>query len=195
MQICAHTLISLTNEAQDIRLRPVEEPDLARIDPWLSHDDIVATWNSAEENRAEIRIVYTSPMAASWMIENKSSSSDFAPCGYLHCADLDLWVKDSEGKITDQDVLPLIAGLPLPIWDIDIFIAPTGKRGHGIGRQAINLVSQWIWQQTPAQTITLFTGAHNKPARNCYRNCGFIEYKHYQENESGSGVLYVKERV
>jgi aminoglycoside 6'-N-acetyltransferase len=60
-----------------------------------------------------------------------------------------------------------------PVWAFDIVIGEVNSQNKGIGRQAIEMVLQILFESLDAQRVVLDTYTWNARAIRCYERCGF----------------------
>jgi len=60
-------------------------------------------------------------------------------------------------------------------YEIDIFIGEADERGKGIGRQAVELMAEVLFEEKGADALVMCPLRENVRAVRCYRKCGFEE--------------------
>ena len=58
-------------------------------------------------------------------------------------------------------------------YEIDIFIGELSMQGKGLGQQAVNILSSFLFQEKGALLLVMCPLKNNKPAIECYKKCGF----------------------
>lgn len=168
---------ALPTRLTDIALRPVSRSHLAQIRRWLRQPEVEAWWGPASGTVAAVQIAMESPSALCRIIEVKGVA-----VGYCHAIDAQIW-----GDRLPDDLQP-------GTWELDVVIASTGHRGHGVGLKALELLKSEVFSTTLAPAVCVFASIRNEAAVRAYERAGFRWQSVWTGTASGPSWFMVAQR-
>lgn len=137
-----------------VRLRPLEERDLAAIERWDDDDEVVAAMGKKFKGDGACASWFAAlqgePRRRAYAIENERGEL----IGELEVDNL--CPKDGSAELT-------------------ICIGERAHRGQGYGTEAISLIRDYLFTRTRLKRIYLRVYRSNVRAIRCYEKCGFIK--------------------
>lgn len=159
-------------ETKDLKIRPTEMSDLELFFAWERDPDVTKYFSIGDgQSREELYQKYFNdlqdPSVRQFTIELKG---------------------EGDGKVIGRIVIgDIIEGWKAEIWRI--YIADKSLRGKGYGRQAMEAVMKYCFEELSLERLYLdhYTG---NPARYLYLNLGFKPEGCLRNNCRKNGVLY-----
>jgi RimJ/RimL family protein N-acetyltransferase len=143
-------------EGDKVRLRPVEEGDLAHLVTWLS-DMEVRRWLAMSEAPPP-----TLESEQEWYQQRKQDPT---------CV---LWSIESEGGRLVGDVGLGLIDKTHRRAEVGIFIGDKSFWGRGLGADAISRVLRYAFDELGLRRVQLYVDEDNLRAIRCYKKCGFV---------------------
>jgi aminoglycoside 6'-N-acetyltransferase len=136
----------LTLSGRQVRLRPVEAADRARLEAILAEPSVAQWWNPPDGAGA----------AADWLADDDQITF------VIECADAVV------GSIQFAEVLDANYRSP----SIDLFLS-SAAQGRGLGPDAIRAVAQYLFAERGHHRLTVDPAAANERAIRAYQKVGF----------------------
>ncbi len=138
----------------DVSLRPIVEGDIEQFMRWLQEPDVAHWWDEADSSLEEIRSEYFEPDPAypCWRFIIVWQGRDVGLIQYYH-------------DYPDADAL-FSAG-------VDILIGEADARDRGVGREAIRVLLQYLFEVKRLHRVTIDPEVGNARAIRSYEAAGF----------------------
>lgn len=141
-----------------VRLRPLREDDLARIDAW---------WQDPEQQALQQGAIRPRPAGTNTdLFRRWSANEGRAGAGFS--------VEALEDGALVGHVTLWGATLPERDAHVAIMLAPD-RVGHGLGSDAMRVLVRWAFLVLGLNRVQLEVFAHNDRARRAYARAGFVE--------------------
>lgn len=171
----------------DVELRRLKDTniDYELLEKWYQQKEIYISFEQRRLNYDEIKSKYYPRTLRDTKIPVYMIEYQKDPVGIIQYKE----VNDNDKKLykLNSD----------DIYEIDIFIGNLKVQHKGIGSQAINFLSDYLFKNKKAKILVMSPLKTNINAINCYKKCGFI-IKNYYDTEDTIGntqtyALMIKE--
>ena len=160
----------------NIRLLKDTDADYKLLEKWCQEEEIYSNFEQRILNEQEIKEKYyprtlKKAKAPVYMIEYKQK-----PVGII------------QYKLVNEEDKKLYQLTGNYIYELDIFIGELKEQNKGIGKRAIDILSEFLDKEKNAQLLVMCPLKSNVKAINCYKKCGFY-IKDYLALKDTIGVL------
>lgn len=161
-----------------LRLRDIEEEDLALVGKWLDAAHVRGAWGDPGE---VLRLLEKPPAAGHWraIIE-----ADGKKVGLV------LWQHPTREELA----LAGLADIPETVIDIDIMVGEAGAVGLGIGSSAIRLVAEAALSDPNVPFVIACASLGNIASQRAFAKAGFCREREFDDFPEGRYVLMVRRR-
>lgn len=160
------------------------EKDYKLLEKWYQEEEIYLHFEQKKLTYEEVKKKYLSRTAEDAKIPVFMIEYDNIPVGIIQYQ----LINDENKKLYNITIDNC--------YEIDIFIGEVKLHNKGIGRNSINIITNYLFQKKKANLLVMCPLKENKNAIKCYENCGF-KIKDFFKTENTIGktqefVLMVK---
>ena len=151
----------LYSESGRLSLRPIDDKEISLLKNWFCNREtcelafgIQAPWNVLESIRSEYIEELKKDKVGVLCILEDSSEQNSKPVGFVR------YKLFHRGRASSARV--------------GIVLGESKTRGRGIGKEALQTLLDYLFQERKVKKVDLDTATFNTQAQACFRSCGFV---------------------
>ncbi len=172
----------------NIRLRLLKdsEKDYKMLEKWYQEEEIYSHFEQRKLNYDEIKDKYLPRTLKNTKIPVYMIEYEDKPVGII------------QYQLIDDENMKLYGIKYSRCYEIDIFIGELAMHNKGIGRQAINILTGFLFNDYQAKLLVMCPLKENISAIKCYEKCGFKINKPFKTEDTIGNlqeyILMIKEQ-
>jgi aminoglycoside 6'-N-acetyltransferase len=158
-----------------VSLEPFDvSADLPRLDAWLRAPHVAPWWPEPDAQLEEAR--HRPPGSGQVLI-----AVDGRPVGYMR------WQRSDPAALVALG----LADVPAGAVDMDILIGDPASTRRGVGRRAVRLLRDRLFEDASIPLLAMVTAVGNQVAIRCFRAAGFAPSREYDDPRYGRCLVMV----